>query len=45
MEQYKHPDWSKLFYKDQMIHGLVIQSSSGSAEVRMGSYTANITLF
>ena len=27
-----------------MIHGLVLQSSNASAEIRMGSYTANITL-
>ncbi len=44
LEEYKHPDWSKLFYKDQMIHGLVLQSSNAAAEVRLGSYTANLTL-
>ena len=44
IEEYEHPDWSKLFYKGQMIHGLVLQSSDASAEVRMGSYTANLTL-
>ncbi len=44
IEEYKHPDWSKLFYKDQMIHGLVLQSSSANAEVRLGSYSSNISL-
>jgi penicillin-binding protein 1A len=44
IEEYKHPDWSKLFYKDQMIHGLVLQSSSANAEVRLGSYSSHISL-
>lgn len=44
IEEYRHPDWSKLFYKDQMIHGLVLQSSSANAEVRLGSYSSNISL-
>lgn len=44
IDEYTHPDWSKLFYKGQMIHGLVLQSSNASAEIRLGSYTANIAL-
>ena len=44
LEDYTHPDWRRLFYQGQTIHGLVIQSSSASAEVRLGTYTANLTL-
>lgn len=43
-EEYRHPDWSRLFYKGQMIHGLVLQSSKAGAEVRLGSYRATLTL-
>jgi penicillin-binding protein 1A len=42
-EKYRHPDWARLFYEGQMIHGLVLDSNPDSATVRFGSYTAAVT--
>ncbi len=43
LKDYRHPDWVRLFYEGQMIHGLVLASTPESATVRFGSYTATIT--
>ncbi len=43
LEEYRHPDWGRLFYEGQTIHGLVLESSESSALVRLGSYRANIS--
>ncbi len=44
LEEYRHPDWSRLFYDGQMIHGLVLDSNAESADVKLGSYRATITM-
>lgn len=43
LDEFKHPDWRRLFYKGQMIHGLVLESDADSATVRLGTYTAMIS--
>lgn len=43
LEEFRHPDWNRLFYEGQLIHGLVIESDEDSAKVRLGSYTALVT--
>ena len=42
LETYAHPDWKRLFFEGQMVHGLVLKSSPTEARVKMGSYTALI---
>lgn len=44
LEQYSHPDWRGFFYPGQLMHGLVLSSDAGMAEVRIGSYLAQIGL-
>jgi penicillin-binding protein 1A len=43
LDDYRHPDWGRLFYKGQMIHGLVLESDADSARLKFGSYQATIT--
>lgn len=43
LDEYRHPDWARLFYEGQLIHGLVLESTPDSATVRFGSFTATIT--
>lgn len=43
LDEYRHPDWVRLFYEGQLIHGLVLDSTPDSATVRFGSYTAVVT--
>ena len=42
LQTYVHPDWKRLFFEGQMVHGLVLESSPTQARVQMGSYTALI---
>ncbi len=42
LQTYVHPDWKRLFFEGQMVHGLVLESSPTEARVQMGSYTALI---
>jgi len=42
LESYRHPEWQKIFYEGQLVHGLVLDSSPSGATVRLGSYTAEI---
>ncbi len=43
LESYSHPEWNQIFYEGQLVHGLVIQSDSKRAQMKLGSYTATIT--
>ena len=42
LESYHHPSWRQIFYEGQLVHGLVLESSKDSAEVKIGSYRALI---
>jgi len=42
-DEFVSPDWGQLFYKDQLVIGLVLESDPASAQVKLGSYTAVIT--
>lgn len=42
-DEFVGPDWGQLFYKDQLVTGLVLESDADSAQVKLGSYTATIT--
>jgi len=42
LEDYWDPDWNKLFYKGQLIRGLVLESDKEQAIVRFGSYRSLI---
>ncbi len=42
LDTYTHPEWQQIFYEDQIIHGLVMESSPEEALVKLGSYTARI---
>lgn len=44
LESYRHPDWIRLFYDGQLIHGLVLESNPESATVKFGTFTAQIGL-
>ena len=43
LEDYRHPDWGRLFYEGQLIHGLVLEADKESALVKLGSYRATLT--
>ena len=42
-DEFVSPDWGQLFYRDQLVKGLVLESDTASAQVKLGSYTAAIT--
>ena len=42
LDTYSHPDWRQTFYDGQLVHGLVMESNSKQAAVKIGSYTALI---
>ncbi|HSR50501.1 MAG TPA: PBP1A family penicillin-binding protein [Acidobacteriota bacterium] len=43
LEEYRHPEWRQIFYRDMLVHGLVLESGPEKARVRIGSYEAEIT--
>ncbi len=42
LDSYVHPEWRQFFYEGQLVHGLVLESNSKQATVKIGSYTALI---
>ncbi|HSR68064.1 MAG TPA: PBP1A family penicillin-binding protein [Acidobacteriota bacterium] len=43
LEEYRHPEWRLIFYRDMLVHGLVLEAGADRAKVRIGSYLAEIT--
>lgn len=42
LDTYSHPDWRQIFYKGQLVHGLVMESNLKQAKIKIGSYTTVI---
>lgn len=43
LDDFVSPDWAQLFYENQLVMGLVLESDPASAKVKLGTYTATIT--
>ena len=42
LEEYRHPEWVRLFYEGQVVPGLVLESDAESATIRLGTFRAEI---